>query len=48
MLFLGDDAPLSKGAYMKISDDSKVYLISQADKEIFLNEQSFYQENIQK
>lgn len=44
VLLLGNDAPLSKGAYMKIDSDSKIFLISQTDKEIFLNEKSFYQE----
>ena len=46
-LFLGNDAPLSKGAYTKVSGDSKIYLISQTDKEIFLNERNFYQEKAQ-
>lgn len=47
-LCLGNDAPLSKGTYMKVLGNSKVYLISQTDKEIFLNEQNFYQESTQK
>lgn len=43
-LQLGIDAPLSKGTYMKVANDSKIYLIGQTDKEIFLNEKVFYQE----
>ena len=46
-LLLGDDAPLSKGAYAKLENDSKIYLIEQTDKEVFLNEKSFYQEQEQ-
>ncbi len=43
-LFLGSDAPLSKGAYVRVDGDEEVYLIDTTDKEIFLNEQEFYQE----
>lgn len=43
-LYLGNDAPLSKGSYMKTADDSRIYLITSTDKEIFLNEMNFYQE----
>ena len=46
-LYLGNDAPLSKGTYMKIAGSSKIYLISPTDKEIFLNEKSFYEEKAQ-
>ena len=44
ILLLGNDAPLYRGSYMKIDNDSKIFLINQADKEVFLNEKSFYQE----
>ena len=44
-LYLGAEAPLSQGAYIKIEGDSKVYVISSRDTEIFLNEKSFYQED---
>lgn len=44
-LFLGNDAPLGKGAYIRVEGDENVYLIDTADKEIFLNEQGFYQKN---
>lgn len=43
-LFLGSDAPLGKGAYVRVDGDEEVYLIDTTDKEIFLNEQEFYQE----
>lgn len=43
-LLLGSDAPLGKGAYARVEGDEEVYLIDTADKEIFLNEQGFYQE----
>lgn len=43
-LLLGSDAPLGKGAYVRVEGDEEVYLIDTADKEIFLNEQGFYQE----
>lgn len=43
-LILGSDAPLGKGAYVRVEGDEGVYLIDTADKEIFLNEQGFYQE----
>lgn len=43
-LLLGSDAPLGKGAYVRVEGDEEVYLIDAADKEIFLNEQEFYQE----
>lgn len=43
-LLLGSDAPLGKGAYVRVEGDEEVYLIDTADKEIFLNEQVFYQE----
>lgn len=43
-LLLGSDAPLGKGAYVRVDGDEEVYLIDTADKEIFLNEQRFYQE----
>lgn len=43
-LLLGSDAPLGKGAYVRVEGDEGVYLIETADKEIFLNEQGFYQE----
>lgn len=46
-LYLGVEAPLSKGVYMRVSGDEKVYLINQMDAEIFLNEKSFYQEKEQ-
>lgn len=41
-LLLGSDAPLGKGAYVRVEGDEGVYLIDTADKEIFLNEQGFY------
>lgn len=44
ILKLGNDAPLSKGAYLVVDGESKVYLISTSDKEIFLNEKDFYKE----
>lgn len=44
ILSLGADAPLSQGSYAKVEGDAKVYLIALGDKEIFLNEKSFYQE----
>lgn len=44
-MFLGSDAPLGKGAYIRVEGDENVYLIDTADKEIFLNEQGFYQKN---
>ncbi len=43
-LLLGSDAPLGKGAYVRVEGDEGVYLIDTTDKEIFLNEQEFYQE----
>lgn len=43
-LYLGNDAPTSSDAYLKVDRDSKIYLINQMDKEIFLNEKNFYQE----
>lgn len=43
-LMLGADAPLSQGSYVKLESDPKVYLIEQGEKEIFLNEKSFYLE----
>ncbi len=43
-LLLGSDAPLGKGAYVRVDGDEEVYLIDTTDKEIFLNEQEFYQE----
>ena len=43
-LMLGADAPLSQGSYVKINGDPKVYLIEPGEKEIFLNEKSFYLE----
>lgn len=42
-LILGSDAPLGRGAYVRVEGDEGVYLIDTADKEIFLNEQGFYQ-----
>lgn len=44
-LFLGNDAPLGKGAYIRVEGDETVYLVDTTDKEIFLNEQGFYQKN---
>lgn len=44
-MLLGNDAPLGKGAYIRVEGDENVYLIDTADKEIFLNEQGFYQKN---
>lgn len=41
-LKLGDDAPLSQGAYMLSGKDRKIYLILESDKEIFLNTKEFY------
>ena len=41
-LKLGNDAPLSQGAYMLSGIDGKVYLILESDKEIFLNTKEFY------
>lgn len=43
-LMLGADAPLSQGSYVKLESDPKVYLIEPGEKEIFLNEKSFYLE----
>lgn len=45
VLNLGNDAPLSKGSYIRVNDESKVYLISEVDKEIFLNDEHFYMTN---
>ncbi len=42
VLKLGNDAPLSKGAYLVVNGEVKVYLINMTDKEIFLNEKDFY------
>ena len=44
ILMLGADAPLSQGSYVKLESDPKVYLIEPGEKEIFLNEKSFYLE----
>ncbi len=41
-LIIGNDAPLSKGSYMMKENESKVYLISSTDKEMFFNDESFY------
>lgn len=44
ILMLGADAPFSQGSYVKLESDPKVYLIEPGEKEIFLNEKSFYLE----
>ncbi len=43
ILMLGADAPFSQGSYVKVEGDPKVYIIEPGEKEIFLNEKSFYQ-----
>lgn len=41
-LIIGNDAPLSKGSYMMKENESKIYLISPTDKEMFFNDENFY------
>ena len=42
---LGNEAPLSIGYYLRINDESTVYLISTSNAEIFLNNKEFYTED---